>query len=155
MSDRTLNRNTFLILPLAVLVASAVSWWWGTWVDEFLVREGFNPLAWRVIPLVGTGWMVQLTVAWFSVRDRWDEYIKFISMLMVIGVALLIPWIVVSQWLSLTNILLPIIGVSISSATMLWLHYRNVRAMQLPQKLTASWFFALQITAAGWLIITL
>jgi hypothetical protein len=155
MSATTLDKPTFLILPLAVMIATAVSWWWGTWVDGFLMREGLNPLGWRVIPLVGTGWTVQIVIARFWTKDQWAGYLNFISQLMVVGVALLVPWIVASQLLDLTNFFLPIVGVSISSGAMLWMHYRKIRAMQLPQKLTASWFLALQITAAGWLLFTL
>lgn len=149
------HKTTLLFLPLAVIIATAVSWWWGAWVDEFLVRESFNPLAWRVIPLVGTGWLVQIILSRFCVGDRWVEYLNFIGGLMVIGVALLIPWIIISQLLELTHFIVPIVGVAISSATMLLLHYRKVRAMQLSQKLTLSWFLVLQITASGWLFITL
>jgi hypothetical protein len=154
MSTTATHKPAFLILALAVIISTAVSWWWGTWVDEYLVREGFNPLAWRVIPLVGTGWFVQIMLVRYCVRDHWAEYLKFISFLMVVGVALLIPWILLSEVVDLTHIAFPIVGVSISSAAMLALHYRKMRALQLPQKLTASWFFALQITAAGWLIVT-
>lgn len=143
----------FLFLGIALSIATLISWYWGGWVDQFLIAEELQPMGWTVIPLVGTGWLVHAIISLSIVKERWMEYFKLLAIMMVIGVLLLLPGIGLTALMSDPHWLIPVVGVSISSGVMLLYHHQKCKAQNFPKKLSISWFISLQSTAAVWFFL--
>lgn len=99
--------------------------------------------------MAGTGWIVLLLLAPFRLKN-WNDYWAQLSVIMVVGVSLLLPFILLQFLFGPMPYWLPMGSVLLSSLTMLYLHSLSVSMLAISRYWTGAWFVALQSTAAFW-----
>jgi predicted DCC family thiol-disulfide oxidoreductase YuxK len=145
------TKYRLLFIILAVLIASFVTYWFGAVTQKYLQVDLQVDGGFRMLLIAGTGWVMQMLFATLFLQSRKAiEYIGHLGVIMVVGVLILIPSIPFGAITSYSFPLIPAWSVFCSSATMLWMHYRRVRHLQLSQWWTVVWFLSLQATATAW-----
>lgn len=105
----------------------------------------------QMLLMAGTGWVVQLLVAKIFPGNKALDYAGHLCSIMIAGLLILVPWMVFQAFTGNTSVYIPVLSVTVSSATMLYLHIRRARHLGLSQLWTVSWFLLLQTGAAGWI----
>ena len=131
------------LILMAALIATLISLQFGTAVDTLLLKHNFNAFGPAVLLLVGLGWILQSLFALRMPSVIRASYWGHLAVTMTLGVLVLLPFI----WLSSVSPWFLVLGVTCSSAFMLWQHSIRIKAMEITQKWTWTWFFTLQLTA--------
>ena len=146
------RKHRFALMAVAALVATATICLLGAQLDQ-LLGVADNNLS-TVLPIViGEMWILPFAVAFqLPVRQRFD-YWGHLSVIMLLGALLLLPWL----WLNtlLNSPILLLFGLVTSSGLMTAQHVRRIRTMRLPQTWTLGWFIAVQIAVAAILLLFL
>ncbi|MEM6348961.1 MAG: hypothetical protein AAF927_34060 [Bacteroidota bacterium] len=137
--------KTILNCLIAALVTAAFGAALSDYFPEISVRRG----AVQMLLMAGTGWIVLLTLAPLRLKN-WSDYWAQLSIIMLVGVSLLLPFILLQFLFGPMPYWLPVISVLLSSLSMLYLHSLSVSMLQISRYWTGAWFLALQSTAAFW-----
>jgi predicted DCC family thiol-disulfide oxidoreductase YuxK len=105
----------------------------------------------EMLLIAGTGWVFQITLTAFLLKDKWLEYIGHLGTIMVAGLLVSFPWILFNLITGIEFALFPALSILISSALMTMLHISRVSYLRLPRFLNVTWFLFLQTTAAYWI----
>ncbi|OKL40012.1 hypothetical protein [Pontibacter flavimaris] len=145
------TRYRIAYIGMAVFLSILLTVLFGASVHEAL---GVTPAAGAVqlLLMAGTGWVVQILVAAFSLdKQQVLEYVGHLATIMVAGLLVLVPSM---AFYCITGILFypfPVLSVLCSSGLMLYLHYHRISYLGLSQRWTVQWFLLLQVTALLWL----
>ncbi len=138
-------------IALAVLLAVLLTALFGVSVHEAL---GVAPLAGagQLLLIAGTGWVIHIFIATLTLpRSRTLDYVGHLGTIMVAGLLVLLPAILFYLVSGVLFYPLPALSVACSSGLMLYLHYKRVKYLGMPQRWTLQWFLLLQATAVLWL----
>lgn len=138
-----------LKIILNCLIASLVTATFGAAVSEYFADVSLMQGAIQMLLMAGTGWIVLLLLAPLKLQN-WGDYWAQLSVIMVVGVCLLLPFSLLQFLFGPMPYWLPIISVLLSSLTMLYLHSVSVSLLKISRYWTGAWFMALQSTAAFW-----
>lgn len=119
------------------------------------VAEGLSgtDAAIQMLLMAGTGWVLQILLATFTLREKALDYIGHLGSIMVAGLLILVPSMVFVALTGLSVPWVPAVSVMISSGYMLYLHIHRVRYLEMSQRWTITWFLFLQATAFFWIYI--
>ncbi|MFK7921725.1 MAG: hypothetical protein AB8H47_07190 [Bacteroidia bacterium] len=131
------------------LIAALVTGAFGAALSEYFVAVNLWQGAIQMLLMAGTGWIVLLLFAPLKLQN-WGDYWAQLSVIMLVGVCLLLPFSLLQFLLGPMPYWLPIVSVLLSSLTMLYLHSVSVSLLQISRYWTGAWFMALQTTAAFW-----
>jgi predicted DCC family thiol-disulfide oxidoreductase YuxK len=141
-------RLAFILLAIfsSVLITYAFG-------QTFAALLGTNSGGWQMLLMAGTGWAVQLLLAWVFLREKCTDYISHLAVIMLIGVLVLLPGILFGRLTSQPSLWIPLLSVLLSSSLMCRQHVIRARSLGLPPRWTFLWFAMLQTTALFWIYL--
>lgn len=138
-------RSAYVVF--AIIVSSLITAWFGHSMGNYLsISDGGS----KMLLIAGTGWCVQILLAFLFMKEKRADYIGHLATLMIIGVLLLVPGIILGAVTQYHYPVIPVISVLASSGMMLWQHAKRVKNLQLNQLWTFAWLCSLQLTALFW-----
>ena len=107
----------------------------------------------QMLLMAGTGWVLQIMLAAFTLREKALDYVGHLGSIMVAGLLILVPSMIFFALTGLFVPSVPAISVLISSGYMLYLHIHRVWYLGMSQRWTITWFLFLQSTAFFWIYV--
>lgn len=98
----------------------------------------------------GTGWVLQAIIMSLLIKDKFSDYLVQMSLVLLSGLIIFVPSIIVSFVLGHASMSFVLASAIVSLISMLALHIRAVKRMQISQAVSISWFFYLVAGAIFW-----
>jgi len=133
------------------LISVLLTGLFGISLRKFFVDISASEAAGQMLLIAGTGWVVQIILAFALMKDKALDYVGHLGSIMVVGLLILMPWILFYFISRIQIAFIPAISVLMSSACMLSLHFQRIKYLGLKQLWTISWFLLLQFTAFFWI----
>ena len=143
---KNLTQNVAFIV-VALLGAIAVSLGFGQALDVGLSYWEQPALGPFILVVVGSGWALQALISACFVRYNLLTYYGHLGVIMLVGVAILIPGSLLASYAESFGLWLLLVSVLVSSGIMFRMHQKRLRIIGLPNWMHWSWFFGLQLTA--------
>jgi predicted DCC family thiol-disulfide oxidoreductase YuxK len=138
-------------IAITLMISIILTGMFGMSLNGFFPRLFSFEAAGQILLIAGTGWVIQMGLAGFMMRDKALDYIGHLGSIMVVGLLILVPWMLFYAITGISNPYIPALSVLLSSAYMLYLHVHRVRYLELSQTWTITWFLLLQATASFWI----
>lgn len=130
-------------IPLAIVIPA--SYWLGIAATKMLGLPTSD--AWKMLVIVGAGWVVQLLIGKTVLKEKSWLYTLGIGYTMVLGMAPLVPALLISELTGHQYPVIILIGVLISFSIMLKKQVATVKQYGFAGWLPYSWAASLAITA--------
>ncbi|MBL7697879.1 MAG: DUF393 domain-containing protein [Chitinophagaceae bacterium] len=150
LPDRVVKYRVSYIV-LAILIAATLTGLFGTSLRNFFMDVSSSHAAVQMLLIAGTGWVVQITLAFAFLKDKALDYIGHLGSIMLAGLLILVPWMLFYAITGVLNYYIPVLSVIASSSYMLYLHVHRARYLEMSQAWTLTWFLLLQVSAAFWI----
>jgi hypothetical protein len=147
--DRVVKYRISYIV-LASLISVLLTTLFGISLRKFFVNISVFEAAGQMLLIAGSGWVVQMALAFALMKEKALDYIGHLGSIMVVGLLILTPWMLFYLCTGIPIPYMPSLSVLLSSACMLYLHAQRIKYIGLTQAWTISWFLLLQSTAFFW-----
>ena len=136
---------------MTLLISVSLTVMFGISLKDFFSGISTLDAAAQILLMAGTGWLIQILLAGFLLKEKAIDYVGHLGSIMVAGLLTLIPWMLFHAITGIQNFYLPAVSVLFSSIYMCYLHVHRIKYLELSQAWTISWFLLLQATAFFWI----
>ncbi len=137
-------------IGIAIFISVLLTGLFGITISGFFTGTAALKAAIEMLLIAGSGWVLQILLAMFFMKNKALDYIGHLGTIMVAGLLIVVPSMVFYAVSGILNAYVPLVSVLLSSAVMLRMHLSRARYLNLSLGWTVSWFLLLQSAAAFW-----